>query len=96
MFLNKQFMMLSTKEIVYEKDYYYEKNKVDIIIILDDYKSIKISYNYGIIRIIHFDKTLDEKGIDIFIFIIYTFSKDRYNNISISVNKDKEQKSIGY
>ena len=64
-------------------------------VMLDDFKGIKIAYSIGINNIIHFDKTLAEKGIDIYMYdhtinkLPYENSKFHWKKIGIGGNNER-------
>ena len=74
------YQFLCPKEVKGKTRILIGEKKDGCYVMLDDFENIKIAYSIGISYKIHFDKTLADKGIDIYMYD-HTIDKLPYENI---------------
>ena len=82
----KFYRQLCPKEVIGKKKVLYGEPRDGAYVLLDDLSDIKIAYSFGISNIIHFDKALADKGIDVYMYD-YTVNGLPYENTKFHFKK---------
>ena len=60
--------LISPKKVIGKNRVLFKKRAYGCYVLLDDFENIKIAYSFGIERNIQFDKSLADKGIDVYMY----------------------------
>ena len=71
--------LLVPKKVVGKKRLLLGEKRDGCYVLLDDFKDIKIAYSFGISTMVHFDQSLTDRGIDVYMYD-HTINELPYNN----------------